>query len=398
MRALLSRTPEWMSEATRRATAEALRGVGSDSLATALWAHDTSCLRKAHVLALCALWRYRCDAWVPKRGAPQRARSQAPAQLQLQAQAQAQLQAAPAHPRLFGRGAGGGGALAPSPQQLVGIAPPLVAPPGSAAVLALRRTLQGCVRDYMHATARDSVVFAIGAREPLAPVTTWSAAMYGCILSAVREMANTVAADAATLSVRAVALSMEEHEPPPWWMTDDRETLVRTDAHLFYVQSLLVAHGRGHRAVYKADAPPLSAVDTAIMESWAGSIGQLDVLTCTALSALATSRMTRCSHEHMETAAEVAAALSCALAHMACVFEARRSWCVARTQPALAATAAADAVAAQPDGAALGQFWPTVMDTLTNSPVDAAIIIKPRLAAMVEDSVRNVCKVLAIKE
>ena len=64
LRALLARTPEWLSGAARDAAADAhARMPGATCLVAALRARHSAELRKADLLTLCRHWRYASDVW-----------------------------------------------------------------------------------------------------------------------------------------------------------------------------------------------------------------------------------------------------------------------------------------------------------------------------------------------
>jgi hypothetical protein len=64
LRALLARTPEWLSGAARDAAADAhALQPGAARLVAALRARHSAELRKADLLALCRHWRYASDVW-----------------------------------------------------------------------------------------------------------------------------------------------------------------------------------------------------------------------------------------------------------------------------------------------------------------------------------------------
>ena len=64
LRALLARTPEWLSGAARDAAADAhARQPSATRMVAALRARHSAELRKADLLALCRHWRYASDVW-----------------------------------------------------------------------------------------------------------------------------------------------------------------------------------------------------------------------------------------------------------------------------------------------------------------------------------------------
>jgi len=84
LRALLTRTPEWNSQAAREQAAQQLlaeRGTaGGSETAEALKRRESARLRKCDLLFLARHWRYRSDVWRPRQQRPVHRRQPRPAQ------------------------------------------------------------------------------------------------------------------------------------------------------------------------------------------------------------------------------------------------------------------------------------------------------------------------------
>ena len=364
LRSLLSRTPEWGSEAIRGEAAAEAEAAGDSVMAALLRSRDASALRKLHFLALCRRWRYRADAWVPREVARKRARDASP-------QPHARRPPPPAR-------APQQQALALSswaPQQPPPLPRPQLLP--DSATDALRCALQRQLQQYIIATD-DSRVHAAAQREPRAPLVTWTVPMLDSLLSVIRGFAAVTAPDAAALSSRCRELSTgagdaEALRWTPWWLSDDHELLLRTDSHFGLMNKFMQAYFAGLRSLRRAGAPALSATDAAIAEGWVGSVSALDALASIGQSALAHARLSLPTPAYLRVAAEAMAALAAAAQHMVQLHEARRTWCLARE----AGTPAKGSHVA-------GAFWPTVATAARESVIPSAGYAQPRLTYALE--------------
>jgi len=361
LRSLLSRTPEWGSEATRAEAAAEAEAAGDAVLATLLRSRDASALRKLHFLALCRRWRYRADAWVPRDVARKRPRDASP------------------QPR---RAAPAARAAAQQPLALSTWTPPQQPLPRpqvlpDSATEALRCAMQRQLQQYIIATD-DTRVHAAAMREPRAPLVTWTVPMLDSLLSVIRGFAAVTTPDATALSNRCCELSAgagdaEALRWTPWWLSDDHELLLRTDSHFALLHKFMQAYFAGLRSLRRAGAPALSATDAAIAEGWVGSVSALDALASIGQSALAHARLSLPTPGYLRVAAEAMAALAAAAQHMVKLHEARRAWCVAREGgfPAKGAHTA-------------GAFWPTVANAARESVIPSAGYAQPRLTYALE--------------
>lgn len=373
LRSLLSRTAEWGSDATRLEAAAEAEAAGDGVLGALLRSRDASALRKLHILALCRRWRYRADAWVPREAARKRARddTQAPQAAKRRqtappsaadrlALAQA-LELGPCHAAARG-----------GPQQQ--LQPPSISLP-QAADEALRGALRRQLQTYIFST-NDARVHAASLREPHAPLVTWTVPMLDSMLSVIRGFSSVTDADGLALAARSSAVGPGDGGDAmrwtPWWLSEDHELLVRTDAHFALLQVMLQAMFAGLRSLRRPGAPALSAPDAAIADGWAGSLTALDALISLSQSSLAHARLSLPTAGYVRVAAEALTALSAAGQHMLRLFESRRAW---------TGTREASLAIGMP---MQGNFWPAVATAARERVIPSATYTQPRLTYALE--------------
>ena len=322
-------------------------------------------LRKLHFLVLCRRWRYRADVWVPREvAARKRTRDPSP-------QKHAHRPSPPV------RGAAQRGAAQQALARsgwLQQLPLPLALP--DASVDALRNVFSAHLQQYI-ALTDDTHVFAAAQREPHAQLLTWTVPMLDSLLSVMRGFAAVTTSDAAALSNRCHAFSTGAADAEalrwmPWWLSEDQELLLRTDAHFVLMHKFMQAFFAGLRNVRRPDAPPLSVTDAAIVEGWMSAISALDVMVSTGQSALAQARLSLPTPEYLRVAAEALSMLVATMQHMIRLNEARRAWCAARQAGTSCTSARTDA------------FWPVVATVARESVIPSACYTQPRLTYALE--------------
>ncbi len=319
-------------------------------MAAALRCRDLSALRKGHMMALCATWRYRSDIWSPRRaaGVPQGTQPRSAAQL----------------------------ALALPPPRAPG-----------AALSAFGARMLSYVGAYVVAT-QDEAVHAAARHEPLAPMTSWRAEMFALIIPPYSEFQAATAVDAASLR-RSLGVGVDgtsgapgssaqawggagAAEAAPWWLRDSREALVtRADAHLLLISRMLYAHGAGTAALAGGAT---SAPDRAAAAAWRDANAVVAMFIADGQSALLQARLAGRSVEHAAIAADVMGTLAAIVHHCVVVMQRRRDWVFARAGASCSG----------------GAFWRTFLAQAQAQAVPSARGAHPRVAGLLETAVRAV--------